>query len=252
MDAWFHQVQISTHPPRAGRDDYLIHDTEDCRKFQSTLPAWGGTARCGSVHPTRRYFNPPSVFVMDSISIRISIHPPRVGRDPRPWPPPGPSANFNPPSQRGEGPGRFRFLSRRLTISIHPPRAGRDAIITLVDALTDPFQSTLTTWEGTRVIVSGSDPRTISTHPPCVERGEENNRVFVGVVISTHPPRTRRDTIPQQISSSQQNFNPLYPCGEGRSNNLPGCLTFPISTHLPRLLWFTLSRRHFNPHSMRE
>ena len=56
-------------------------------KFQSTLPVWGGTE---------------IVRVAHGVGV-ISIHPPRVGRDPA--------------DQRGQAPHK---------ISIHPPRVGRD------------------------------------------------------------------------------------------------------------------------------
>ena len=60
-----HDLAISIHPPRAGRDDDFEELLESVKKFQSTLPVRGGTI----VLDNSRH--EPS----------ISIHPPRAGRD---------------------------------------------------------------------------------------------------------------------------------------------------------------------------
>ena len=102
--------EISIHPPRVGRDrssqkflpaSQYFNPPSPCGEgpasfcvpfpqilFQSTLPVWGGT-------DTNR---------MKTDEILISIHPPRVGRDP-------------------DRPGHPRTPA----ISIHPPRVGRDS-----------------------------------------------------------------------------------------------------------------------------
>ena len=36
-------IKISIHPPRVGRDAWLRSLNRQARKFQSTLPVWGGT-----------------------------------------------------------------------------------------------------------------------------------------------------------------------------------------------------------------
>ena len=78
---------ISIHSPRMGRDSRPAPKIWKSSKFQSTLPAWGETWRCGCLR----------------ILHAISIHSPRMGRDPC----------FD----------QFFFCC---TISIHSPRMGRD------------------------------------------------------------------------------------------------------------------------------
>ena len=60
------EKNISIHPPRVGRDTLCKVWHLKTKKFQSTLPVWGGTGDAGP-HPR---------------PLPISIHPPRVGRDP--------------------------------------------------------------------------------------------------------------------------------------------------------------------------
>ena len=123
-------------------------------EFQSTLPVWGGT-QPGS-HAERR--------------TRISIHPPRVGRDPAAagravstmsfqstlpvWGGTvggrvlfGPVDNFNPPSPCGEGPARS---TSSMGVSV--------------------FQSTLPVWGGTDSDTVSATAKAISIHPPRVGR----------------------------------------------------------------------------------
>ena len=123
---------ISIHPPRVGRDWACLLPSgrppyfnppspcgegpnpnayqEEDDAFQSTLPVWGGTIAPGGNVPNTRDFNPPSpcgegrrCAVPACGPARISIHPPRVGRDYR----------------------RLR-VHDDYYISIHPPRVGRD------------------------------------------------------------------------------------------------------------------------------
>ena len=147
-------VTISIHAPRVGRDAYrvnLFRQRADfnprapcgarrrgcrngcpARQFQSTRPVWGATARR---HTARR-------------CVAISIHAPRVGRDPsaalnvksccafqstRPvW---GATKNLHPldkvmrfQSTRPVWGATARAAARRVGyyISIHAPRVGRD------------------------------------------------------------------------------------------------------------------------------
>ena len=74
--------------PVWGGTTTLQEANEAQQLFQSTLPVWGGTDG-GAVH---------------SLLALISIHPPRVGRDPD-----------------------TRIIQHRGVISIHPPRVGRDS-----------------------------------------------------------------------------------------------------------------------------
>ena len=168
---------ISIHPPRVGRDNYTPFFDSTLLIFQSTLPVWGGTSRPSALCATMNYFNPPSpcgegpltekginykALFQSTLPVwggtppagavkrlcRISIHPPRVGRDIeiiqlrillKHFNPPspcgegrfgpargGPNPDFNPPSPCGEGQRRACALPPEMYISIHPPRVGRD------------------------------------------------------------------------------------------------------------------------------
>ena len=123
---------VSIHPPRVGRDGETAKTTCKCGcfnppspcgegqpgtsahyfvdEFQSTLPVWGGTF--GAVRHGER--------------IRVSIHPPRVGRD---------------------------TISSKIalcsSVSIHPPRVGRDLRWVALIFGWILFQSTLPVWGGT-------------------------------------------------------------------------------------------------------
>ena len=104
--------RISIHPPRVGRDAILPAPDFTKDIFQSTLPVWGGTWRaCGNLKITVFQSTLPvwGGTLNGGIShtvFPISIHPPRVGRDPLP-----PETDTNGPN-----------------ISIHPPRVGRDLV----------------------------------------------------------------------------------------------------------------------------
>ena len=82
-----------------------------CQKFQSTRPVWGATPQCPKL-PDK---------------LLISIHTPRVGRDPVVL-------------QRHRQP---------LRISIHTPRVGRDALVLTATAALPVFQSTRPVWGAT-------------------------------------------------------------------------------------------------------
>ena len=102
--------KISIHPPRVGRDLRVSHrqvsksnfnppspcgegqargkDVWPTLGFQSTLPVWGGTTSSSTARSITRNFNPPSPCGEGRQCpgcrldySRISIHPPRVGRD---------------------------------------------------------------------------------------------------------------------------------------------------------------------------
>ena len=97
----------STLPVRGGTTTTVQSVSAD--KFQSTLPVRGGTTFCGSGIRRNGFQStlPVRGGTRDRISragsIRISIHPPREGRD---W--------------------AFQYLCWANPISIHPPREGRD------------------------------------------------------------------------------------------------------------------------------
>ena len=122
--------------------------------FQSTLPVWGGTEGMDtfkdrikiSIHPPRVGRDP------DSLEFNrhkpISIHPPRVGRDltmQRGFPLCG---YFNPPSPCGEGPLRHHHLFQNKVFQSTLPVWGGTAGSSVFSS-SDRFQSTLPVWGGT-------------------------------------------------------------------------------------------------------
>ena len=126
------QLLISIHPPRVGWDSRYVRRKRRTKhfnpptpcgvgrpsglsfqervRFQSTHPVWGGTLSAPTL----------------GADVPISIHPPRVGWDPRPWPKPRSPGHFNPPTPCGVGRGQEHGRPRRVGISIHPPRVGWD------------------------------------------------------------------------------------------------------------------------------
>ena len=146
--------------------------------FQSTLPVWGGT----------EVFNTVAEFV------DVSIHPPRVGRDPGRPLLPGWAGCFNPPSPCGEGLWYFIATLFSPRVSIHPPRVGRDSLC----------------WRG------GVCPQRFNPPSPCGEGrcGYQHFRIPVSFQ-STLPVwgGTRGLVI---ANTFQKRFNPPSPCGEGQ------------------------------------
>ena len=107
----FTPMLISIHPPRVGRDMYSSSSSQASRRFQSTLPVWGGTSAICRI-------------------VFIPLH-------------------FNQPSPCGEGPAVDLSPYRRGGISIHPPRVGRDWSRMSFIERSSRFQSTLPVWGGT-------------------------------------------------------------------------------------------------------
>ena len=110
VNDWFPSVFQSTLPVWGGTSRNPNSSLQ--YRFQSTLPVWGGTFQSLSCWPLVPYFNPPSpcgegrkLIVKFRVLLRISIHPPRVGRD-----------------------RRACALPSEMHISIHPPRVGRDRV----------------------------------------------------------------------------------------------------------------------------
>ena len=169
--------------------------------FQSTLPVWGGTGQYFGGRPVFHGFNPPSpcgegrrlpMFLHSSSRVfqstlpvwggtvakfaqradraKISIHPPRVGRDlddlessfdELHFNPPSPcgeghlaqlfvsvGSDFNPPSPCGEGP--LTSASDPEATYFNPPSpCGEGPEMFLPELISVKFQSTLPVWGGT-------------------------------------------------------------------------------------------------------
>ena len=83
-----HCLGISIHPPRVGRDRTIYRLVAPARDFNPPSPCGEGRGSCHDIHIDLSDFNPPSPcgeglvvsaqFIADQ---KISIHPPRVGRD---------------------------------------------------------------------------------------------------------------------------------------------------------------------------
>ena len=79
---------ISIHPPRVGRDPQDAPVSMIWDIFQSTLPVWGGTNPCSLTfdfapfQSTLPVWGGTRVVTLQAVTMVISIHPPRVGRDP--------------------------------------------------------------------------------------------------------------------------------------------------------------------------
>ena len=103
-------IDISIHPPRAGRDEHQ-EDSDPADQI--------------SIHPPRAGRDVSLTKSLQRNSL-ISIHPPRAGRD---------MGQVEVKDDDG--------------ISIHPPRAGRDSSGRTFVTLSDRFQSTLPVRGGT-------------------------------------------------------------------------------------------------------
>ena len=124
---------------------------------------------------------------------KISIHPPRAGRDNnctlnmslRP-------ISIHPP-RAGRDQRNSAYLAD-LVISIHPPRAGRDV------------------WYrgGERECLR------ISIHPPRAGRDFLQTTAAIMYWISIHPPRAGRDHDTKLPPVGPHDFNPPAPCGAGQ------------------------------------
>ena len=124
------------------------------------------------------------------IIAQISIHAPRMGRDPA--------------VKQG---GR-----RSLTISIHAPRMGRDPeeFRDIIDALL--FQSTRPVWGATisMTLTVYSHPG-ISIHAPRMGRDETGKESRPPRKISIHAPRMGRDRTPVKADSKSIAFQSTRP-----------------------------------------
>ena len=239
---------ISIHPPRAGRDGNSMDkrlsaddfnppapcgaghrtrpfDRRLCR-FQSTRPVRGGTCiqdqpKCGG---------------------RISIHPPRAGRDLWCISAAISATDFNPPAPCGAGHPIAVLVAGNVFISIHPPRAGRDDAEAYAEAMHPLFQSTRPVRGGT---FTNALARALFIHfnppAPCGAgpAGFTIMRFFPSLFQSTRPVRggtaqfricvpflpefqstrpVRGGTIAALAKwSCRIHFNPPAPCGAGPS-----------------------------------
>ena len=188
---------VSIHAPRVGRDwssrttplkkssfnprapcgarPAEVSDTCANDEFQSTRPVWGATHLHGCRH--RR----PDV----------SIHAPRVGRDPMRLSIRFRMACFNPRAPCGARLSRMPMLPAVRPVSIHAPRVGRDR--------------DMRAWAS----------RSCSFNPraPCGARHGCAPRAQRALSVSIHAPRVGRDSARFPSLGFLSGFNPRAPCG---------------------------------------
>ena len=188
---------ISIHAPRMGRDLCILSERRSQKyfnprapygarlaslpyplkgsSFQSTRPVWGATSVC--------------------LSVAISIHAPRMGRDSRSSAAIIRPHDFNPRAPYGARRTHARADGGDAAISIHAPRMGRDAEYGRVKFLAEHFNprapygarrggtpvlTTQSEFQSTRPVWGATPPRT----------GER-----LAVAISIHAPRMGRDLL---------------------------------------------------------
>ena len=257
---------ISIHSPRMGRDMEAHQHGDGPLIFQSTLPAWGETNHPGMLRggwadfnplsphgerPNRSvrtflcyYFNPLSPHGERQAEAReqrflllISIHSPRMGRDP-----PHRKLHFRPNIFQSTLPAWGETLHRLyynnnpefqstlpawgetgrcfpsllcVVISIHSPRMGRDFPVFPCFGQLPAFQSTLPAWGETicNTVPSVLQNEFQSTLPAWGETPSCPSR-RPRWTISIHSPRMGRDTGKKPWSGTRFYFNPLSPHGE--------------------------------------
>ena len=208
--------------------------------FQSTRPVWGATLRPPEVIPRRD----------------ISIHAPRVGRDPCSSSQAATPCYFNPRAPCGARRPASGRPSRRCRFQSTRPVWGA-TVRAEPEMVSAPFQSTRPVWGATFVGRSTITQSTISIHAPRVGRDLFNavHAVHLRNFNPRAPCGARRFCTPLPPSNSY--FNPRAPCGArprrrpvyspiitfqstrpvwGATLDMPEALRlFVISIHAPRV-----------------
>ena len=208
-------------PSPCGEGQQVQRMDSATRKFQSTLPVWGGT-----------------VVLYDCLLIlKISIHPPRVGRD-------GSASRcaFRKSSFQSTLPvwggttvskakraankisihpprvGRDRLLDFKLnikTISIHPPRVGRDILLLLSELGSGYFNPPSPCGEGRKPSVTLTLGRYFNPPSPCGEGLKAQRDLDLGQIFQSTLPVWGGTLGGTCRHIAPFNFNPPSPCGEG-------------------------------------
>ena len=257
----FRGVDVSIHPPRVGRDFVFRMNNEQDRKFQSTLPVWGGTPASVtlaqyatvSIHPPRVgrdwgrdrggrqervSIHPPRVGRDSSSrsynsSSRVSIHPPRVGRDCQLPVSPGIFLSFNPPSPCGEG--RARWVSLRYVSRFNPPSPCGEGLSRTVNTFScsECFNPPSPCGEGRRLSTASRICLTFQSTLPVWGGTDFFHAGRSPWFVSIHPPRVGRDTCLTKHLPKRERFNPPSPCGEGPSLCVFAILDCSFQSTLP-------------------
>ena len=194
-----HQLRVSTHAPRAGRDMVSIGPSNSHDKFQPTRPVRGATPVPSPPAPAKVRFNPRAPCGARRWSARhepeslpVSTHAPRAGRDLIARRHLHRNTGFNPRAPCGARHAGRRGHAGRQIVSTHAPRAGRDDDLTeLRGALHD-----------------------VSTHAPRAGRDITKSVPASAIAcVSTHAPRAGRDSTKKTPRLNSRSFNPRAPCG---------------------------------------
>ena len=167
--------------------------------FQSTRPAWGAT-RVVAYVPL-----PPEV----------SIHAPRVGRDPAKSSP----STFTVVSIHAPRVGRDNNgVYEHLGADGFNPRAPRGARLVVDQTLfkLQKFQSTRPAWGATKAFYLRQQSERVSIHAPRVGRDAASG-AYCGIrIVSIHAPRVGRDATCPAVVICNCCFNPRAPRGARR------------------------------------
>ena len=151
--------------------------------------------------------------------------------------------DFNPPSPCGEGRARPDGSQDREKISIHPPRAGRDLISLSLSLRAEIFQSTLPVRGGTRQWLHQLFQLASNFNPPspCGEGRHTGHELGICTIISIHPPRAGRATLPVRGGTAVWStalppwtFQSTLPVRGGTNPALDKADSYKISIHPPR------------------
>ena len=167
-----------------------------------------------SIHPPRA--GRDLLVLTERLTRFISIHPPRAGRDHLHPAVKWLERNFNPPAPCGAGHKKAVMQTLEGAISIHPPRAGRDdglhrGCIRTQRISIHPPRAGRDVWCSTMIFAAAAFQ---STRP--VRGGTKNNGyVKMADIISIHPPRAGRDLFSQPCVLSNLTFQSTRPVRGG-------------------------------------
>ena len=148
---------------------------------------------------------------------RISIHSPRMGRDMAGRSRPPLPGDFNPLSPHRERPCNSGLTPTSYPISIHSPRMGRDSIGPRPPQKRNNFNPLSPHGERTVLVpVLPPHSRFQSTLPAWGETRKRAVCMALGQSISIHSPRMGRDGKNSGAANRCPDFNPLSPHGERR------------------------------------
>ena len=169
------------------------------------------------------------------VTVAISIHAPRVGRDSGRATRTRTKSDFNPRAPCGARPRCYHGILQSVYISIHAPRVGRDNCRFAHKISPFIFQSTRPVWGATMIAKISTLFFPISIHAPRVGRDKNGRIRRAEVLISIHAPRVGRDDCICVDVRVSLHFNPRAPCGarpRGCKKDVPRCA---ISIHAPRV-----------------